>query len=120
LNVLFSPVAYLTEESAHGVLDQVIENVRGNRDFLNTIDRPTIVRTVLTMLLAGVVSLKHVGFREEREWRAIYTPRTWPSEPMESATRVISGIPQIVYQVPLDATVSDAWLTSTYRGCLIG
>ena len=47
------------------------------------------------------------GFREEREWRAIYAPKFWPSTLMESSTEIISGIPQIVYKIPLDAKVSD-------------
>jgi hypothetical protein len=60
------------------------------------------------MLLAGVVCLKHEGFHEEREWRAIYAPNRWPSQFMESSTEVIVGVPQIVYKIPLDATVSES------------
>jgi hypothetical protein len=59
------------------------------------------------MLLAGVICLKHEGFHEEREWRAIYAPKCWPSALMESSTEVIDGIPQIVYKIPLDAKVSE-------------
>jgi hypothetical protein len=31
----------------------------------------------------------------------------WPSELMESSTEVIAGVPQIVYKIPLDVTVSE-------------
>ena len=107
LNLLFSPVAYLTEASVHRVLDEVIENIRANCDYLRTVERSILVRTVFMMLLAGVVCLKHEGFLEEREWRAIYAPKRWPSTLMESSTEVIGGIPQIIYKIPLDERVSE-------------
>jgi hypothetical protein len=106
LNFIFSPVAYLTEESAHKVLEEVIGNIHNNCGYLRTLERPILVSTVFTMLLAGVVCLKHEGFAEEREWRAIYAPNRLPSKFMESSTEIIHGIPQVVYKIPLDAQVS--------------
>jgi hypothetical protein len=54
------------------------------------------------MLMTEVVCHKHEGFREEREWRAIYAPARWPSALMEQDMKVISGVPQLIYKVPLD------------------
>jgi hypothetical protein len=107
LNLIFSPVAYLNEASAHKTLDQVIASIRTNCDYLRAVDRRTLVATVFMMLLAGVVCLKHEGFHEEREWRAIYAPKRFPSTLMESSTELVGGIPQIVYKIPLDAKVSE-------------
>jgi hypothetical protein len=73
---------------------------------LKSVDRQTVVGAVFTMLLAGVTCLKHEGFAEEREWRAIYSPRRLPSPLVESSTEVVNGIPQIVHKIPLDAGVS--------------
>lgn len=108
LNLLFSSVAYLSEEAAHNVLDEVIRNIAANCDFLRSVDHAALVRVIFGMLLAGVVCLKHEGFREEREWRAIYAPKRGPSQLMESSTEVIGGVPQIICKVPLDATVSES------------
>ena len=107
---IFSPVAYLTEEQAHAVIAEVIANVGTSRDFLKSIDRQVVVQTVFTMLLAGVTCLKHEGFREEREWRAIYCPRVYPSPSplMESGIEVVAGVPQLVYKLPLDVNASPA------------
>ena len=60
------------------------------------------------MLAAAVVSLKHEGFREEREWRLIYGPKRNPSPVMEaeSETRIIGAVPQLIYKMPLDAPVA--------------
>jgi hypothetical protein len=107
LGLTFSPVAYLTEPAVHEVLEQVIGNVRANRQYLRTIGHDVLVGLVFRTLLSGVVCLKHQGFHEEREWRAIYAPNRSSSRLIESSTEVVSGVPQIVYKVPLDASVSN-------------
>jgi hypothetical protein len=71
------------------------------------IGHDALVGLVFMTLLSGVVCLKHEGFHEEREWRAIYAPKRWSSRLIESSTEVVSGVPQIVYKVPLDASVSN-------------
>jgi hypothetical protein len=106
LNLMFSPVAYLTETEVHNVIGRVITNIETNADFLRSLDRQVIVTFVFQMLLAGVTCLKHEGFGEEREWRAIYSPNRSPSGFMESSTEVIAGVPQIVHKIPLDAAAS--------------
>lgn len=106
LSLNFSPVAYLSESDAHAVIDQVIANVQANRDYLCTLKREPLAQLVFQIFVSGIVCLKHVGFHEEREWRAIYTPKRLSSPMMESSTEVVAGIPQIIYKVPLDASVS--------------
>jgi hypothetical protein len=96
----------VTEAQTHDEIKRVIGNITANVDFLKTIDRQTIVANVFTMLLAGVTCLKHEGFAEEREWRAIYSPLRSPSPFVESSTIVVSGVPQIIHKIPMDATVS--------------
>ncbi|MGC2758175.1 DUF2971 domain-containing protein, partial [Candidatus Binatus sp.] len=107
LNLLVSPVAYLTEEDVHAVLAKVIENIRSERNFLASIERSSVVATVFTMLVAGVTCLKHEGFHEEREWRVIYGPDRSPSTLMESSIEIVGGIPQTIYKLPLDVKFSD-------------
>jgi hypothetical protein len=105
---MFSPVAYLTEDEAHAVIYEVISNIGANCDFLRSVERQILVGIIFNMLLAGVTCLKHEGFREEREWRAIYCPQYSPSTLIESSTEVIGGVPQPIYKLPLDARVSPA------------
>jgi hypothetical protein len=54
------------------------------------------------ILVTAAVSLKHVGFVEEREWRVIYMPDVNRSNLIAPAIQVIGGIPQIVYKIPLE------------------
>jgi len=107
LNITFSPVAYLSEAEAHGVLEEVIGNVRANRDFLRSVGHDALVGSVFTTILSAVLCLKHEGFHEEREWRAIYAPNRLQSRLIESSIEVIAGVPQVVYKVPLDTSASD-------------
>ena len=108
LNLIFSSVAYLSEKAAHDVLLEVIENVKANCEFLRTLDHTMVTNTIFVMFLAGVVCLKHEGFREEREWRVIYSPKRAPAPLMESSTEIIGGVPQFIYKIPLDARVSES------------
>jgi DUF2971 family protein len=106
LNVMFSPVAYMTEPEVHTEMKKIIQNINGNVEFLKTIDRNILVAVVFTMLVAGIASLKHKGFEEEKEWRAIYFPNRRPSTLIESSIEILNGVPQIVHKLPLDKRVS--------------
>jgi hypothetical protein len=111
LNLLFSPVAYLTEDQVHGVIEEIINNVVANCVFLRSVDRSAVLGMVFSMFLAGVTCLKHEGFHEEREWRALYSPKRPPSPLMESSIEVVGGLPQTVYKIPLDVTVDPVLAT---------
>jgi Protein of unknown function (DUF2971) len=124
LALTFSPVAYLSQSGAHAVVDQVIANVQANRDYLRTLGREYLALVVFQIFASGIVCLKHEGFHEEREWRAIYTPKRWSSPIMESSTEVVAGVPQIVYKVPLDGSASpliaDLDFTQVFDRLIVG
>jgi hypothetical protein len=106
LNLYLTPVSYLPETATHRMLDEAVAKIRDNKEFLRTVD-PLMLRTfVYTIFVAGVLSLKHEGFREEREWRFVYWPRLAPSTLMRGSVEVIGGIPQHVYKIPLDSGAS--------------
>jgi hypothetical protein len=124
LSLIFSPVSYFSEREGHEVILAAIKNIEDNCDFLRTIERENIVRQVFSMLLSFVTCLKHEGFSEEREWRSIYSPLIWTSPLMESSIEVIEGVPQTIYKVPLDQTVSpdlaDLDFTQIFDRLIIG
>ena len=94
LKVMFSPVAYLREEEARGIMLEVVKNVRDRDDYLRSVDRQYVLGSVFNMLVAAVTCLKHEGFHEEREWRVIYAPLRSPSDLMESSLEVVGGSPK--------------------------
>ncbi len=108
LHIIFSPVAYLDEPAVQETIENVIKNIIDKREFICSFDRNQIVANIFTMLYAAVVCLKHPGFHEEIEWRVIHGPNRIPSPLVEHSTEFIAGVPQIVYKLPLDKTVSPA------------
>jgi hypothetical protein len=106
LNILVSPVAYLDEKGAHSVMLSIIENVKREAEFLKSIDRETIIGQIFNMLVAAVACLKHDGFKEEAEWRAIYSPNRSASPLINSSMETVGSVPQLVYSLPLDGSVS--------------
>jgi len=104
LRLIFGPVSYVKDDEVHADIYRVIENIRKDCAFLRSLGHPAIVDWVFNMLMLGVSCSKHEGFKEEREWRAIYGPNRLPSELIEPSTEVVGGIPQIVYNLPLDAS----------------
>jgi len=108
LNLFFSPVVYLTEDDYQEEFHQIISNVTNSHDFLCSVNRSKIINSIFNMLLIGTVCLKHCGFREEQEWRVMHFPNLRHSPLMKAETKVIGGIPQKIYKLPLDATVAPA------------
>jgi hypothetical protein len=106
LNILFSPVAYFSDARLDTEMKKVIGNIRSNQPFLKTLDRSRLLASVFMMLVAAVTCMKHEGFHEEREWRVIYSPKRDSSPLIKPETQVIDGVPQIIYRLPLDRSVS--------------
>jgi hypothetical protein len=106
LKILFSPVAYLDETKVYEMMHSIITAANREVEFLKTVERQTVIAYIFQMLLAAVVCLKHEGFKEEAEWRAIYWPNRHSSHLMIPSTEVIGGVPQLVYSLPLDSMVS--------------
>jgi DUF2971 family protein len=124
LKIMFSPVAYLTEPEAHNVMHEVIQNISQSCDFLRSVDRQIILNTIFYMFLYTAVCLKHEGFREEREWRVIYSPTFNASPMIEASIEIVGGVPQLVYELPLDESVSpslgDLDLSKMFDRLIIG
>jgi hypothetical protein len=98
---IVSPVAYFTDADVALQLNRVVQNVQANRDFLRSIDRTIFIHGIFLMLATAAVCIKHEGFREEREWRVIYSPRRTPANHIMPSIEVVGGVPQIIYKIPL-------------------
>ena len=107
LNLIFSPVAYFSDEQIQGELARVTHNIHDNIDVLRRVGRGAILGCVANMLMTAVTCMKHEGFHEEREWRVLCNPKMLPSDMVKHRTRTIGGVPQVVYEMPLDREVSN-------------
>lgn len=124
LNILFHPVSYRTESEAHVLLQETIVSIQKESEFLRSFDRQRILDNVFNMIVSSVTNMKHEGFLEEREWRAIYLPKLRESPVIEPSIEVIGGTPQMVYKLPLDAQKSadlaDLDLANIFDRVIVG
>jgi hypothetical protein len=104
LGVIFSPVAYLGNDGANAILDEVMVNLATEKDFLKTLSPEEFHGSIFQMLVAAVFCAKHEGFEEEAEWRGVYCPAFKVPALVEKAGVLVAGVPQTIYQVPFDAT----------------
>ena len=79
----------------------VIENITNDTEFLRSQDDHLIIDMMFMTLVMTAVSLKHEGFKEEKEWRVIYLPDLYPSKLMQSDIETVGGVPQKVFKIPL-------------------
>ncbi|MFL5814005.1 MAG: DUF2971 domain-containing protein [Bdellovibrionia bacterium] len=106
LGVYSSPVGYLDKESFGEMLDEVAQNVEANASEIKKMGREKTVEIVSRMFMFAALSAKHPGFKEEREWRVIYSPylirSTDDKKPVVTKTiQSVHGVPQIIYKIPL-------------------
>jgi hypothetical protein len=124
LGLMFSPVAYLGEDGAYRILDEVVANVTRERTFLKSITPQEFQGWIFQMLLAGVCCAKHEGFWEEREWRGVYSPALGLPTVLERSTEIIRGVPQPILSVPFDGekypVLADLDMAKILRRIIIG
>jgi len=68
---------------------------------LRNVTADTAFSAVSSVLDFAILSIKHMGFEEEREWRVIHRPFDYPSAHVTDKIAAIAGTPQLIYQLPL-------------------
>ncbi|HJT42864.1 MAG TPA: hypothetical protein VJ750_05110 [Rhizomicrobium sp.] len=124
LNMTFGPVSYLAEFAAHGNLDLCVAKVKQEADWLRAVPADQFRAALFQMLATTVCCQKHEGFWEEREWRGVYLHGFGHPTLLERSSEVIGGLPQPIFKIPLDASVSphliDLDLTNSLSRIIIG
>ncbi|MFC7049014.1 DUF2971 domain-containing protein [Emcibacter nanhaiensis] len=95
------PVLYHTEEELKSLFGEIVGNVVANEEGLKALDAELVKEYILHMLQSHCICLKHPGFEEEREWRVVYRPNQEKSNRLEKSIEIINGVPQKIYQIPL-------------------
>jgi len=101
LNLLFSPVEYFAFDELEQAFRDAVQSIRDNAAVLAKVKPDRVFNMGFFMLVLAALCLKHKGFSEEKEWRAIYLPQTLPSDNVERSVEVVDGVPQTVYKIPL-------------------
>lgn len=96
-----SPVLYGDFEEFAQHLEAVIDRLEGEPNLLRNVPADTAFRAVSSALDFAILSIKHLGFEEEREWRIIHRPFDYASAHVIEKITSVAGTPQLVYQLPL-------------------
>ncbi len=101
LNAWTAPVAYVRGLEFIRQMERVTIAIQKETEFLRSIPRDDLVEAVARTLIFAAVSLKHIGFEEEREWRVVYLPHLAVSKRLIEDHVCIRGIPQPIFKIPM-------------------
>lgn len=101
LKAYTSPVKYGDVEEVKSEFKNLAKTINQNRNMIRNFGEDQIFNQLFHLFKNGILCLKHPGFKEEREWRVIYTPGLETSDHIESHIEVIGNIPQEVCKIPL-------------------
>jgi hypothetical protein len=94
LGVYSSPVAYLNSEEFAAKLENIVSNMEQESAYVDTFHHDRLKSTIINMFRFAVLSTKHPGFKEEREWQLLHTPGIEPDGILIRDCKIIDGVPQ--------------------------
>lgn len=100
-----TPVEYLTKEEFETCLLKFGRRVEAAKSFIEALPDRVIEKWTADMIKTAVVSVKHPGFKEEREWRVIADMNSCKGLKLD--TIAVNGIPQLVMKLPLTAEMEN-------------
>jgi len=109
LNTWATPVIYADKLAFQNELKKLAEGFLKEKDFLKKIPLNELAIKITNAFLFSVISTKHLGFKEEKEWRVVFFSDSG-SEYVKEEIVTILGVPQRVYKIPLK-NIPDRGLT---------
>lgn len=126
LGAYTSPVFYGDPDDYVVEFAKMVAAIEANFDFLTGLGwgADWLADTLLDTFKFSVLSTKHPGFREEREWRVLYSPLPNPSDKIPKEDVSINGTPQRIYKIPFvnypDEGFTGATLPEALKRLIIG
>jgi hypothetical protein len=96
-----SPILYRDIDGFQSEFGELVSSIENNIAALKQIELNLMRAHLLSALHFAVYQPNTLEFSEEREWRIIHSPTIWPSNILKPVYRVVNGIPQRIYEVPL-------------------
>ena len=122
LGAFTSPVAYLMPDDFQPAFEEVVAAVERSGELLQQLGGKAVHDLIVNAFRFAVQSTKHPSFKEEREWRIIYTPTLLESAGLQKpdqADRVpteimaLGGVPQRVYSIPFKDHPDEGFVGAT-------
>lgn len=95
------PVSYMRDDAFVVEFRDMTQRLSENLVFVRGQGEEALLNWIFSTMRYSVVAVKHDGFREEREWRVVHSPRYEPSRRLAYSVETIKGTPQRVYKIPL-------------------
>lgn len=113
LNAFTSPVLYCDEERFKEHFAGMVKGLEDNFSFLEQVGPAQLVATLAWAFHFAVLSTKHPGFAEEREWRVIHSPSMLPSGKIRFDIETVEGVPQRVYKLKMENYPEEGFIGAT-------
>jgi hypothetical protein len=107
LKAYTSPVAYMRADQFDREFIMFLDRVEQNKSVVRDLGTVLARDRVFEVFRSAALCTKHPGFREEREWRVIYSPTYRKSERIVPEIVTIDGTPQLVQKIPLKNAPSE-------------
>lgn len=101
LGAYTSPILYADFDEFGREFEDFVINIERNMVAIKRLPLDQIVSALVSAMHFAILSTKHPGFAEEKEWRVIHSPTLWPSTVIQKSVEVIGGIPQHIYSIPM-------------------
>ncbi len=94
--IKLSPVEYYTADNIEERICEIIDNIRDNGDLLKKFPIESITDKIIDSLRYAIVSIKHPGFEDEREWRLVAH-----GNDLNLDVEKINGVMQPIYKLKI-------------------
>lgn len=91
------PMFYYEYEEFQNKFKNFVDKVQNNLDIFNNITKEEVLDFFYRKFLVSVLSLKHKGFEEEKEWRILYNDAIYTKDNIiKEEVKEIHGVPRII------------------------
>lgn len=103
LNTYSSAVLYSDPENFSHEFAKIVARFELDQGLIGNVSSAVADFIIFNALQFSILSTKHLGFQEEKEWRIIHSPKLSPSQWVKPIIRIVSGVPQRIYRLPLQS-----------------
>ncbi|BBD37073.1 hypothetical protein Amn_19530 [Aminobacter sp. Y103A] len=96
-------VEYPDEKGFFESIDEIKDYLIMHKNAFSSVPADIFIKFIVAKLQIILSTTKHPGFREEEEWRLLYMPNMFKSDPLEAlkAQAAPKGIPETIYKIPI-------------------
>jgi len=122
LGAFTSPVVYSMSDDFQPAFAEVVDSVESNLDLIKSLGGNFLHEILMYSFRFAVQSTKHPSFKEEREWRVIYSPsilhgigKLTDQQMVRVPTEIISlgGVPQRIFAIPFVDYPEEGFIGAT-------